>query len=93
MSNLRNYLGLRHLKIFLKMLEHLSFKDKNDPNKLDILTETVLPYVNGNLQNINTLVHKINGAVKQLSQDVVSIIQYINKKFIDIKDKINPNIK
>ena len=44
------------------------------------------------LRNVNTSVHKMDGAVKQLSQDFMIITQDINKDFVDIKDKINTNI-
>ena len=41
-----------------KIMQHLRVKEKSDPNKLGTLTETVLPYVNDNLQNVNSPVNK-----------------------------------
>ena len=35
-----------------QMVEYLKLSEKTDPNKLGILTETVLPYVNSNIENI-----------------------------------------
>ena len=37
------------------IIQYLSVKEKN-PNKLGTLTEIVLPYINVNLQNVNTSV-------------------------------------
>ena len=45
-----------------------------------------------NLHNFNPSVNEIDGAVKQLTQDVTSITQDMNKDFVDTKDKINANI-
>ena len=45
-----------------------------------------------NLHNFNQSVNEIDGAVKQLTQDVTSITQDMNKDFVDTKDKINANI-
>ena len=45
------------------------------------------------MKNINTSVNNIDGAVKPLSQDIMSITQDINKDFVDMKDEINANIK
>ena len=50
-----------------KMIQHLNLKEKSDQNKLGTPTETVLPFVNGNLQNIKMAVNKMDGAVKELS--------------------------
>ena len=56
-----------------KMLIHLSAQEKMDPNKLGTLTETVLPYVNGNLLKVNTTLNTIDDTVARLSQDVVAM--------------------
>ena len=56
-----------------RMLIHLSAQEKMDPNKLGTLTETVLPYVNGNLLQINTTLNSIDDTVARLSQDVVAM--------------------
>ena len=35
------------------MVEYLKWSEETESNKLGILTETVLPYVNNNLENMN----------------------------------------
>ena len=77
----------------MKMMQHLNLKETRDPNKVGALTETVLPYVNGNLQMVNMSVNKMDGAVKQLSQDIIGVTQDINKDFVDIKEEINETVK
>ena len=76
----------------IKMMQHLAVREKSDPNKLGTLTETVLPFVNTNLQNVNMAVHKIDGTVNQLSQDVTNMAQDLNTDLVDIKDDINSNV-
>ena len=76
----------------IKMVQHLEVREKSDPNKLGTLTETVLPFVNTNLQNVNMAVHKIDGTVNQLSQDVTNMAQDLNTDLVDIKDDINSNV-
>ena len=44
-----------------------------DPNKLGNLTETVFPYVNGNLLKVNTTLNNIDCSMARLSQDVVTM--------------------
>ena len=36
-----------------QMVEHLMLSEKTEPNKLGILTETVLPYMIKNIENMN----------------------------------------
>ena len=75
------------------MMQHLNVKEKSDPNKLGTLTETVLPYVNGNSQNVNISVNNMDWAMKQLYQDVISITQDLSINFMDMKDEINANVR
>ena len=56
-----------------KMADHLGVQEKMDPNKLGTLTETVLPYVNGNLLKVNTTLNTIDDTVARLSQDVIAM--------------------
>ena len=39
-----------------QIVEHLKSSDQNDLNKLGVLTETVLSYVNNNFENMNASV-------------------------------------
>ena len=68
----------------IKIMQHLNLKEKSDPNKLSTLTETLLPYVNGILQSVNMSVNKMDGAVNQLPQDVMSMTQDLTKNCVDI---------
>ena len=74
-----------------KMIQHLEVREKMDPNKLSTLTETVLPYVNGNLEDVNMAVHKIDGTVNQLSQEVTNMTQEISTDLVGIKEEIKDN--
>ena len=75
-----------------KMIQHLKIKENMDPNNLSTLTETVLPFVNGNLENVNMAVHKMDGSVNELSQEVSNITQDICTDLVDIKEEINDNV-
>ena len=75
-----------------KMMNHLKANDKNDPNNVGALTDTVLPYVNGNLQNVNMAVNNIDNTVKQLSQEVTCMSQELSVDLCDLKDDINENV-
>ena len=75
-----------------KMMQHLNVNESNDPNNLGTLTDTVLPFVNGNLQNVNLSVNKIDNTVKQLSQDVTCMSENMSCDLVELKDDINENI-
>ena len=75
------------------MVQHLNVRENSDPNKLGARTETGLPFVNGNLQNINMVVNKMDVTVKQLSQDVNSMTQDFCIDLVDIREEINDNVR
>ena len=54
-------------------------------------TETVLPFVNGNLEDVNMAVHKMDGIVNQLSQEVTNMTQEISTDLVGIKEEIKDN--
>ena len=42
-----------------QMVDHLKLSENTDSNKLGILTDTVLPYVNNNLENMNVSIQNM----------------------------------
>ena len=50
------------------MINSLIVKEDMDPKKLGTLTEIVLQYVNGNLQNVDTTLNIIDNTVDRLSK-------------------------
>ena len=56
------------------MVEHLKLSEKTDPNKLGILNETVLPYVNNNIKNVNGRIQRIKFVFKKLTTDIKVIL-------------------
>ena len=66
-----------------KMLNHLSVQEKMDPNELGTLTETVLPYVNGNLLNVNMTLNSMDDTVARLSQDVVCMETNLSDNIVE----------
>ena len=53
----------------------------------------MLPFINGNLQNVNMVVNKMDVTVKQLSQDVNSMTQDLCIDLVDIREEINDNVR
>ena len=53
----------------------------------------MLPFINGNLQNVNMVVNKMDVTVKQLSQDVTSMTQDLCIDLVDIREEINDNVR
>ena len=54
------------------MVEHLKL-EKTDPNKLGILTETVLPYANNNLKIMNGSIQNMRFVFQKLKADIKDI--------------------
>ena len=54
-----------------------------DPNKLGTLTETVLSYVNGNLQKVNMTLHSIDDTVAHLSKDVIAMDTNVSDNIVE----------
>ena len=52
------------------MVEYLKLSEKTDPNKLGILTETVSPYVNNNIEDMNVSIHDRKGAFEKIPADI-----------------------
>ena len=76
----------------IKMMEYLEVKKNMDPENLSTLTETVLPFVNGNLENLNVAIHKIDGTVHQLSQEVTNLTQDMSIDLVDMKEELKDNV-
>ena len=45
-----------------QMAEHLKLSENTDPNKLGILTKTVLPYLNNNIEKMNVSIQNMKVA-------------------------------
>ena len=75
-----------------KMMQYLEVRENMDPNNLSTLIETVFPFVNGNLQNVNMAMHKIDAIVHQLSQEVTNMTQHISIDLVDTEEEIKDNV-
>ena len=65
-----------------KITNHLSVKEDMDPHKLGTLKETVLLYMNGDLQKVNITQNTIDNTVARLSQDVVSMETNVSENIV-----------
>ena len=52
------------------MVEHLKISEKTDPKRLGILTDTVLPYVNNNLENMNVSIQNMKVVFENITTDI-----------------------
>ena len=52
------------------MVEHLKLSEKTNPNKLWMLIEMVLPYVNTNFENMNESIQNMKFEFENLANDI-----------------------
>ena len=76
------------------MVEHLKLSENTDPNNLGILTKTVLPYVNNNIENMNVSIQNMKLAFEKITTDIKDInLKIIGGATTEIPSAVKEGIK